>query len=157
MVKILGLQTCRQAEDNSRVTTKSNQNIRINSRSFSLTTINAQIQYPSWWDKNFGFPLRIEMKFEKQVFKTSQERTPFFPWQSMRFRVGKYSVKFKGQLNNHGSQNPIKQKNTNLKIVGRMVLEIINIIAHNTYKNNIIIIIKYHQHLKGEKGHWKGE
>ena len=38
-----------------------------------------------------------------------------------------------------------------------MVLEIINIIAHNTYKNNIIIIIKYHQHLKGEKGHWKGE
>ena len=43
---------------------KSNKNIRINSRSFSLTTINSQIQYPPWRANNFGLPHRIELKYE---------------------------------------------------------------------------------------------
>ena len=45
----------------------------------------------------------------------------------------------------------------NLKILGRMVLNIIRIIEHNPYENNPIRMIKNHQPSKGEKGHWKGE
>ena len=45
----------------------------------------------------------------------------------------------------------------NLKILGRMVIDLINILGHNTYENNLIIMIKNHQPLKGEKGHLKGE
>ena len=38
-----------------------------------------------------------------------------------------------------------------------MVHYIIRIIVHNPFENNMIIMIKNHQILKGEKGHWKGE
>ena len=44
----------------------------------------------------------------------------------------------------------------NLKILERMVLDIIRIIEHNTYENKLIIMIKNPQALKGEKGHQKG-
>jgi hypothetical protein len=40
----------------------------------------------------------------------------------------------------------------NLKIIWRVVLDIIRIIAHNPCKNNSIRMIKKHQALKGEKG-----
>ena len=44
-----------------------------------------------------------------------------------------------------------------MKILGRMVIDIINILGHNTYENNIIIMIKTYQTSKGEKGDWKSE
>ena len=45
----------------------------------------------------------------------------------------------------------------NLKIIGRMVLDIINIIVHIPCENKPIITTKKNQPLKGEKGPWKGE
>jgi hypothetical protein len=60
-------------------------------------------------------------------------------------------------LKSHGYQNPIKRKDTNLKIIGRMVLDIINIIEQNPYENKSIRITKKHQPSKGEKGHSKSE
>ena len=39
----------------------------------------------------------------------------------------------------------MKQKDMNLKILGGMVLDIIRIIAHNTYENNSIRMIKNFQ------------
>ena len=45
----------------------------------------------------------------------------------------------------------------NLKIIGRMVLDIISIIAHNPYGNNSIRMTKNHQPSKGEKGASKDE
>ena len=60
-------------------------------------------------------------------------------------------------MKSHSSQNLIKQKDMNLKILGRMVLDIIRILAHNPYENNLIIRVKSHNPTKGEKGHWKGE
>jgi hypothetical protein len=45
----------------------------------------------------------------------------------------------------------------NLKILGSMVIDIINIIEHNPCENKIIIMIKNHQLSKVEKGHRKGE
>ena len=45
----------------------------------------------------------------------------------------------------------------NLKILGRLVIDIIQIISHNHYETNPIRIIKNHQPSKGEKGAWKGE
>ena len=42
-----------------------------------------------------------------------------------------------------------------LKILGRMVLYIIRIIAHNPYENNSIIMTKNHHPSKGKKGHSK--
>ena len=60
-------------------------------------------------------------------------------------------------MNNRGFQNPMKQKDMDLKILGRMVVEIIRIIEHNPYENKSIIMIKNHLPSKGEKGHWKGE
>ena len=62
-----------------------------------------------------------------------------------------------GQLKSHGSQNPIKQKDMKLKILGKVVLEIINILEHNPCENNLIRMIKNHQTSKGGKGQWKGE
>ena len=44
----------------------------------------------------------------------------------------------------------------NLKILGRMVLDIIIIIEHNPYENISIIMVKKNQPSKGEKGPWKG-
>ena len=44
-----------------------------------------------------------------------------------------------------------------LKILGRMVLDLINILVHNPCENNLIRKVKNHNPLKGEKGHWKGE
>ena len=155
-VEIWGLYTCKQVEGNSIVTRKSNQNIRINSRSFSLTTINAQIQYLAQWANNFGLIQWIELKFETQVLETSKEVTPLVPCQSMRFRIGKVRVKVKGQLKSNNSPNPIKQRDMNLKILGRMVLDIIRIIGHNPYKNYPIRMIKNNKPSKGEKGAWKG-
>ena len=38
-----------------------------------------------------------------------------------------------------------------------MVLDLTNILGYNTYANNLIIKVKNHNLLKGEKGHWKGE
>ena len=38
-----------------------------------------------------------------------------------------------------------------------MVLELINILGHNPYENNLIRKVKNHQPSKDEKGHWKGE
>ena len=38
-----------------------------------------------------------------------------------------------------------------------MVIELINILGHNTCENNLIIRIKNHQPQKDENGHWKGE
>ena len=38
-----------------------------------------------------------------------------------------------------------------------IVIEIINILAHNYCENNLIIKVKNHNPSKGEKGHWKGE
>ena len=40
----------------------------------------------------------------------------------------------------------------NLKILGRMVLDITRIISHNTYENNSIIMTKNYQPSKGENG-----
>ena len=79
------------------------------------------------------------------------------PCQSMRFRVGKYRVKVKGYSKSHGSKNTIKWKDVNLKILGRMVLDIIRIIAHNPCEKISIIMIKNHQPSKSDKGAWKGE
>ena len=45
----------------------------------------------------------------------------------------------------------------NLKILGRMVIDIISIIEQNPCENNSIIMIKNHQLSKGENGAWKGE
>ena len=44
----------------------------------------------------------------------------------------------------------------NLKILGRMFLEIIIIIEHNTYENKFIIMKKNHQSSKDEKGELVG-
>ena len=44
-----------------------------------------------------------------------------------------------------------------LKILGRMVLDLINILRHYYYENNRIIKVKNKNPLKGEKSHWKGE
>ena len=55
-------------------------------------------------------------------------------------------------MKSHNSQNPIKRKDMNLKILGRMVLDIIIIIEHNPYENNSIRMTKNHQPSKGEKG-----
>ena len=38
-----------------------------------------------------------------------------------------------------------------------MVIDIISMLGHNPPENKLIIIIKNHKPLKGEKGHWKGE
>ena len=51
----------------------------------------------------------------------------------------------------------MKQKYMSLKILGRMVLEVINILGHNPCENNQIRMIKNHQPSEGEKGHQKGE
>jgi hypothetical protein len=67
----------------------------INSRSFSLTTINAQIRYPAWQTNNFKLPHKIELKFE-QVLEKSKEIKPLVPCKSMWLKVGKYRVKDKG-------------------------------------------------------------
>ena len=63
----------------------------------------------------------------------------------MSFRVEKDRMKFKGYLNSHSSQNPIKRRDMNLKIIGRMVLDIIRILEHNPCENKLIIMIKNHQ------------
>ena len=60
-------------------------------------------------------------------------------------------------MNGHDSQNPIKRKDMDLKILGIIVLELINILEHNNCENNLIRKVKNHNPLKGEKGHWKGE
>ena len=44
-----------------------------------------------------------------------------------------------------------------LKILGRMVVEIINILGHQPCENMIIREVKNNNPLKGEKGNWKGE
>ena len=44
-----------------------------------------------------------------------------------------------------------------LKILGRMVIDLINILEQYNYENNIIIKVKNYNPSKGEKGHWKGE
>ena len=44
-----------------------------------------------------------------------------------------------------------------LKILGRMVLGLINILGNNPCVNNLSIMVKNNQLSKGEKGHWKGE
>ena len=80
------------------------------------------------------------------------EGTPLVSCQSMRFEVGKSMVKFMGLLKSHNSQNPIKHKDINLKILGSMVLDIIRIISQNSYENKSIIMNTNHQPLKGEKG-----
>ena len=38
-----------------------------------------------------------------------------------------------------------------------MVLDLINILGHYPYENNLITKVKNHNRLKGENGHWKGE
>ena len=38
-----------------------------------------------------------------------------------------------------------------------MVPDLINILRHYPYENNLIIKVKNHNPSKGEKGHWKGE
>ena len=45
----------------------------------------------------------------------------------------------------------------NLKILERMVHDIIRIIEHIACKNKLIRITKNHQPSKGKKDHWKGE
>ena len=55
-------------------------------------------------------------------------------------------------MKSYRSQNPIKRKDMNLKILGRMALDIISIIAHNPYENKQIILTKNHQPSKCEKG-----
>ena len=45
----------------------------------------------------------------------------------------------------------------NLKIVGRMVINIISIMKHNTYENIPIRMIKNRQPSKCGKGAWKGQ
>ena len=104
------------------------------------------------WTNNFGFPQRIELKFETQVHDTSKEVTPFLPCQSMRFMVVKDRIKFKGQLNSHDSQNPIKRKDMDLKILGRMGIELKKILGHYNYENKLIIKVKNHNPSKVEKG-----
>ena len=44
-----------------------------------------------------------------------------------------------------------------LKILGMMVFDLINILGHYNYENNLIIKVKNHNPSKGEKGYWKGE
>ena len=44
-----------------------------------------------------------------------------------------------------------------LKILGMIVIGLINILGHNNCENNLIIKVTNHNPLKGEKGHWKGE
>ena len=44
-----------------------------------------------------------------------------------------------------------------LKILGRMVLDLIKILGNYTYENNIIIRVNNTNPSKGEKVHWKGE
>ena len=60
-------------------------------------------------------------------------------------------------MNSHDSQNPIKQKDMDLKILGRMILDPKNGLEHKNYENNLIIKVKNKKHLKGEKGHLEGE
>ena len=59
-------------------------------------------------------------------------------------------------MNSHNSENLIKHKDMDLKIIGIIVLDLINIIAQNTCKNKLIIMIKNHQASKGERVN-KGE
>ena len=66
-------------------------------------------------------------------------------------------MKVKGQLNSHDSQNPIKQKDMDFKIIGMIFLDIINILGYKIFENNIIRKVKNHNPSKGEKGHSKGE
>ena len=44
-----------------------------------------------------------------------------------------------------------------LKILGNMVFNLINILGHCLYENKIIGKVKNYIRSKGEKGHWKGE
>jgi hypothetical protein len=70
----------------------------------------------------------------------------------MRFRVRKYRVKVKWWFKSHSSQNPIRWKEMNLIILGRMVIDIIITIENNTYENILIRMTKNHHPSKGEKG-----
>jgi hypothetical protein len=60
-------------------------------------------------------------------------------------------------LKSHNSQNPIKRKDMDLKILGMIVIDLIKILGHNPCKNNLIRKVKNQNPSKGEKGHWKGE
>ena len=60
-------------------------------------------------------------------------------------------------MNSHNSENPIKWKYMDLKILERMVLDPKKILEHKPYDNNLIRMVKNHNPSKGEKGHWKGE
>ena len=44
-----------------------------------------------------------------------------------------------------------------LKILGRMVLDLIKFLGNYLYENNIIKKVKNYNPSKGEKSHWKGE
>ena len=70
----------------------------------------------------------------------------------MEFGLGKYRVKSKRQSKSHNSKNPIKWKDMNLKLLGRMVFDKINIIEHNNCKNKSIKMTKNNQPPKGGKG-----
>ena len=44
-----------------------------------------------------------------------------------------------------------------LKTLGMIVIDLINILGQNPCENNLIRKVKNHNRSKGEKGHWKGE
>ena len=71
----------------------------------------------------------------------------------MMFKARKYRMKFNGLLNSHNSPNPIKWKDNDLKILERMVLQLINIFGHYPYENNLIRKVNNDNPSKGEKGH----
>jgi hypothetical protein len=62
----------------------------------------------------------------------------------MRFKVGKDRMKFKGYFNSHDSQNPIKRKDMDLKIIGMMVLDLLYVLGHKTYDTKLIRKVKNH-------------
>ena len=60
-------------------------------------------------------------------------------------------------MNSHDSQNPIEWKYMDFKILGIMVIDLINILGLNPCENTLIIKVTNNNPSKGEKGHWKGE
>ena len=97
-----------------------------------------------WRTNNFGFPQWIELKFETYVHETFKEWTPLVSFQYMRFKVGKYRMNVKGSLNSHGSQNLIKQKDNELKILGSMLLDLLNILGYSPCEKTLIKEVKNH-------------